>query len=852
MPASQMSSLAWRWLALVIATLGCCAAQPAQAHAADGVHCPGQNPKMAHITSRLTFRDIGHYHAVEVQQATTIEMPEHQWRLENALTLGVNTPEYRNAVYCLLHRGGESWKSFSEWYPDWPSKTSRVTKYKKGRDVLVKVEYDSWNLIHGSGEFEVGPWTVSAVPKKDWTVTLHRPSALSKEFWREATVVPGGLKISYAPEEAIAKEDDSRAWSGRGPDNEVRLVPPADVSPAPSRSVIFGSLGIVSWWVCASVVIALSAWPFIKSPDPQMATARAVAFAVVQWAVVSAALGVTLLVPSSPLSSTLNQWRALVASSLALIVLAQLERPGRMKRRDVAVVCVATAVTGLALVMAPRLFSVTQNPTRNSSPPLYRIAEMAFIDVSMLWLWLAAMFAWSWRFAREGRSGVFSTSGDSGLPGSPIGKKGERPARRFLAIAVLLVGVAVAVVACRVLSFERRWRRAENSGVLFGAAHRSALYQQFIEFVSSGPKWAYAYSWVLTGIALVALLRSSSRAKAEPSLGPERRNLLLVTSVFAIVVALRGVMLAGNAANFYGLWLPLNMVSVYALVKVGGRWSVLGRVERNAKNANCVAAELSTPTGHQRLMEDARRCRDLLHRLQLVDQGHAEGATRRILENKLHALHHWRPRGCRYDCLPDPVSVVDVALSWGPCQHWWDNALKAARWASLFGILPSMVTAWYENAYGKKHWVFTLDRPTGIPDTVGKFLTQEISFAGAGLVLGALWRVLPGEHGPVRALTLFFAWLAPVGLLALYQVGKHTTELGLTLLNIVLMLMVLTLTSMWIDTDTFSHERHYWTRRLKLLASIYQVHGLSGQMAYLLAQAAAAVGIWQAVIHASK
>lgn len=163
-----------------------------------------------------------------------------------------------------------------------------------------------------------------------------------------------------------------------------------------------------------------------------------------------------------------------------------------------------------------------------------------------------------------------------------------------------------------------------------------------------------------------------------------------------------------------------------------------------------------------------------------------------------------------------------------------------------------MVTSWYQKAYGAKHWTFTLNLPTGIPDTVGTFLTQEISFAGAGLVLGALWRVLPGERGPMRAFNLFIAWLIPIGVVAALSLGIGRRELGLEVLNVVLMLMVLTLTSMWVDTDTFSHERHFWTKRLGLLTSVYQVHGLSGQVAFLVVQAAAAVTIWHQIVTPSK
>jgi hypothetical protein len=58
------------------------------------------------------------------------------------------------------------------------------------------------------------------------------------------------------------------------------------------------------------------------------------------------------------------------------------------------------------------------------------------------------------------------------------------------------------------------------------------------------------------------------------------------------------------------------------------------------------------------------------------------------------------------------------------------------------------------------------------------------------------------------------------------------------------MLSVLTLTSIWMDMATFSGERKFWPTRLGLLLSIYQLRGISTQIAYLLTQAGLAASIW--------
>ncbi|MFI9307028.1 DUF6185 family protein [Streptomyces triculaminicus] len=844
-----MTPPAWQWVAFTLTALAGLSAQPTPAHAAHATTCPAVQQHLAktNVSYKLIF-DQHPSDFIEVRQVTRIELPEQQWSRADDLTLSTDSLKYREATRCLLHEERKTHEKGGDRRPEWQSTGSPATK----EGDLVTAQYESWNLINGPGEFEVGPWKIAVQPDKDWKATLHSPDALSGASRKTVEIDPGGMEISDAPE-ATSANKSSRVWIAQHPDTEATIVPPQHPIPALSRhNPWIGALGVVSWWVCASFVIALSAWPFFrrKTDDtPENAPTGILATTVLQWAALSAALGLTLLLlfPPSPSS---NRWRALIgiSSGLALVLLARPwlplardsdENQKGLRRRTLVVATSSTAATiGLLVIVAPHLFGLPPSLMPTSPPPSAGIAALALLDMSILWLWFSAMAAWAWRFTREGRLGRPSSANEP-----------DHRLRHMVAIGVTLAAVTAVVVACYLLAFELTWERVNWAGeasTFFGHDHRSALSQQLVQFSSTGPTWAYAYTWVLSGIALVALLHSSARANPKKSLGPEGGDLLLVAGIFAIAVALRGTKFAGSSSEIYGLWLPLNMGALYATVRAGRRWSVLGRVNREA--ANCVVAELSSRTGHRRLMEDARRCRDLLHRLHLVDNGRAEKSTRPDLEEQLRVLHRWRPMRCDRDCLPDPVSVVDVALSWGPGRHWWNNALIAARWASVFGIFPSMVTAWYTYAYDVEHWTFTLNSPTGIPDMVGKFLTQEISFAGAGLVLGALWRVLPGERGPVRAFYLFIAWLAPIGMVAALHHSIDRRELALAILNVVLMLMVLTLTSMWMDTETFSRERHYWTKRLSLLASIYQVHGLSGQVAFLLLQAGAAVTIWRQII----
>ncbi|AJC55217.1 hypothetical protein GZL_02628 [Streptomyces sp. 769] len=817
---------------------------------------PIRHPEKVTVSSTLSFSQR-HPDLVEARQVTNLAVPKRQWMLADDLTLGARTAEYRRAMHCLLHGDTRTRAKFDTWNPEWRPGTPQATE----RADMIVVRYESWNLIKNSGFFEVGPWTVHVAPGKDWASSLRAPKLLNGASWEKVDVEPGSLKISEAPPASTVHANSGRVWIAHTPALVADVVPPKTLGLALSRSAAwFTPLGVVSWWICASAVIAVSAWPFLdgRKPagSPEKAAARVLATTVLQWAGLSAALGLTLLLILQK-SRTPNSVRAVVGllSGLTLVLLARPWLPFKrdfddsrraLKRRATVIAAAAVLVTvvGLLVVWAPHLIGLPPNLMPTVSPPASGIVGLVFLDLAVLWLLLAAMVAWSWRFVREGGLG------DSSINGVPV-----HSARRLTVTGAALALAAGVVVSFRWYSFHRRWSRTDwlgEASTVFGADYGSILGQQLAEFASVGPQWAYSYTWVLPGAALVALLHLSYRTSSGVSLEPQQWDLLLVTAVFAIVVALRGgVLFAGSLSLAYGFWLPLNMVVLYALVKAGRRWSLLGRVERKA-GGNCVAMELSTAAGHLRLLEDAHRARGLLRQLRLAYHGDADDTTRQNLEKQLRSLHRWRPAGCRHDCLPDTVSVADVALSWGPHRHWWHNALHAARWAAVFGILPSAVTAWYQYASSVEHWRFTLNSPTGIPDVIANFLMQEISYAGAGLVLGALWRVLPGERGPLRAFNLFVAWLVPIGVVAALSLSFGSREVGWQVLGVVLMLMVLTLTSMWMDADTFRGERRYWARRLDLLTSIYQVHGLSRQLAFLAAQLVTVVTIWKTLVTSTK
>ncbi|GGV91922.1 hypothetical protein GCM10015535_51600 [Streptomyces gelaticus] len=221
---------------------------------------------------------------------------------------------------------------------------------------------------------------------------------------------------------------------------------------------------------------------------------------------------------------------------------------------------------------------------------------------------------------------------------------------------------------------------------------------------------------------------------------------------------------------------------------------------------------------------------------------------RKDLERKPSDLHDWPastgggiPIGP--DRLPERVSVVDAALALGPCDHWWANGMRGARFATVPGLPASIIATWVWGIRGEV-WQFTVSDFFGIPNLVMTFLYWIATWSAAGFVLGVLWRRLPGRRGSAKALPVALAFALPAGLNAV--VNRFTNESNANLaLYVSAMLFVLTVTGIALDLDTFRSERRYWQSRLGLLLSIYQMRYCSLQMAYLIAQIVSVITIWQ-------
>ncbi|WP_445518272.1 DUF6185 family protein [Streptomyces sp. NEAU-174] len=869
-----MAANRWRcWQALLIVMVAWWGLWPTEAGAAaapDG--CKVAEAGTPEVEAAIRF--FHHRETFVRAQTTTTITVQRSWPLATkGLTLGEKSNLYQRAMRCLL-RGEKKPKPTAKPFrkDEWRLHSPEVTT---AREHGVTVRYKAFALITHPRETRVGPWRINVTkPHKPWKVTFDQHilgRALATAHWKQVGVQLDGLQASDVDSEAAYTGKGTWVWD-KPSDVRVDLFPPWHAAFALENrgKSTLSTLGVVLWWVCGSAALALAVlrpaprpsslpmppgrlWAPWRVAAVSEGSKGGLARTALWWAGLSAALGLALAVLPSE-TEKFSPWQTIagIGAGLVLILAArpwlpdrstdtsksptgELSRRGRVLTRNVFVLSLGLTVVGLVGILA---FGAMPLP-EELAPLDGRIASLMLLQLAMVWLWLIAMTAWAWRFARDG--GLVRTSWTAAWDTATL---------RFMAasVAVLAVVAMVMLYAYR-WSTDLNWQRAnwlmEHDGS--DRAHDQNLHNNLAAFGSIGLFWAYTQTWVLTSIALVALLnsRASAAQSEQVSLGPSHNDMRLTAVVFALVVATRAQLFAGSSL-LLAAWLLLNIAALYAVRAAGRRWSVLCQA-----GGDFLTEALGTAQGRRNMLEKAHQYRNLHQRLRFVDQGHTEqDTTREALEDRLRRLRRWRPPGYKRNFLPDQVSVVDVALSWGPHDKWWDNALHSARIAFLFGIPASAAIIWAKHLKDPKQLMLTSANTTGLLDIAAGFLTWQITWAGVGLALGALWRVLPGHRGPMRALSLTIAYAIPIGLGTLVNLITDT-ELGNAVLSISLMLIVLTLTSIWMDMATFSGERQLWPTRLSLLLSIYQIRTLSVHAAFLIAQFAGAATIWSNLTGAS-
>ncbi|MFD9007041.1 DUF6185 family protein [Streptomyces sp. NPDC059582] len=819
-------------------------AVPEQAHAMDDVcSSAGLAGGWASASVRL---DDHNRTQTKIVSRQVVHVPA-KWKYATGLLLGEDSKGYRRAMRCLMR--GSAYSQF-QWWDEWRPRSPEITTEKSG----VKVQVDTYAWADNEGMTYVGPWDV-VVGHDYWRIRLHPAEALAKVTWSSVVVDPGSASaVSAEPRPTSGKGDAGLVWQRKS----GRTVPVVDVRLDPGwqrswgaqadrlRFLVPSSVGWALWGWSIGAALIYSAYRARRTGPLSPAQEETITMAG-QWGWITLLISLVLAGHNAFYAAMgryfpADDWgnreahHGLVGSiALGLVLLAF----GFPRRWTIWCAAAVLALPGLAVAYAPERWGLSAQTFFDEYSPdkavlaLFTAAGCAFA------LLLMGSVASGWRLARS--AGVIRPR-RAATPGGPLEPRELR--LRHTGPAVVLAVIAIGL--CLANTRERDWQRASwlsaREEGQYGTDHLQALRDELTWFSVNSVDWWAVNHWLLAGLAILAVLRASASGSASPagSPGPGDERWMLV--FFPVMVGMGLGWFVGNGVLSW-LWFFVNLAALGLVLRFGRGRSVL---DKHLQKQGAPLAEAIGPAQRHELLDRARRYREIHAKLRRLDQGQAddEALNRRAYERELRRLHNWRdPSSGTPDKLPVDVSVVDAALALGPYDTWWGNGGRAARLGALIGIPATVLMVWAEQLRGDS-LTSTLYYGFGMPNVPLDVLYWEVTWAGAAFLLGALWRRLPGRRGPVRSLSVAAAFALPIGIDSVgnWFTGEAQTNLAL---YAAAMLLVLTLTGIAIDLDTFRGERRYWQSRLGLLLSVYQMRYFSLQMAYLLAQLVAVFTLWQ-------
>ncbi|WAL98715.1 DUF6185 family protein [Streptomyces sp. Je 1-369] len=776
----------------------------------------------------------------KVNARLTVHVPS-SWKRAKSLLMSEDTDAYRTAMGCLTR----PYESQHRWWGEWRPDGSPWVKPEKGG---FEVTFDTFSWIDEATEwFALGPWKVERGVSR-WGLLFEPAPGLDRVDWTKILVDPGAPgAVSAEPAPTTREGATGLVWRPKGekapPPVAVRVAPrwPRSFAAQDDRLlyVNVSTAGGVTWTFVACGILLYAAGKVRRRPGVTGTETQA-ARTVSDWAWLSAGLviavnGDDVLYRLAHAVANDEEWydreqRLGLPSTLgAAVLLLAFGRP----RRPILWAGAALAVPVLAVSGVPHPFGLPTSLELPSDAPDRAVYALFTAQGCLTALSLLGFTAAVWRVAR-----------DCGLV-RPRRKAPHGPRElqlRYAGTAVVLSTGAIG--ACYAMAVERDWQRiswlSDRGQAVYGEQHLEKLREDLTWFSVNFQNWWFWYHWVITGLVILAALRAAAaRATESPVAEPEDRWLFLLFFPVMVGLALGAF---GNNALLESLWLVLNMATLHMVTVMARSRTVLDHTLEVTRER---LGDTVTAARRRDILGRARRYREIHAMMRRLESGQSDDdiLQRRLLEREVRGLHTWTSGTGTPDRLPSQVSVVDVALAMGPRDTWWGNGCRAALIACLFGLPATAVVVWSGWIRGD-NWRANIHYGLGLPDLVTGLVSWQACWVGAGFVLGALWRRLPGRRGPVKALAVAVAFALPAGIDAL---GNFLMDQGYgdTGLDVLTMLFVLTLTGIALDLDIFRGERRFWQSRFGLLLSVYQMRYLSLQLAYLVAQAVAMVTLWQ-------
>ncbi|AJF70376.1 hypothetical protein SVTN_39985 (plasmid) [Streptomyces vietnamensis] len=830
------------------------AAPPAASAPAD--ECQSTELATASVSAGVLL-EHGNRTSTKVRSELRVEVPA-DWPFARHLLLSEESPEYIRAMACITrppHNG--QYRRWSEWRDGPPL----VTAEKDG-GVTVVDRAHTW--VNVDDTVHAGLWSVRADGDR-WTVRLLLPRALAGAHWTEIKVDPGGpgaetatplpdggegataLLWHPASSDKASVAEKGKQESGKKP-LATEPVPAVTVRLKPSwqrswsaqsnrpGAVLLNRSGYIIASIVTSVLLLCGVVLYRRRPAPPTARQDRTLRNLAQWAVASTFLA--LLTDGRAVFQRYGEhwneafWRnglILRDHGFALAFVAVLLFVARPTRRTWAALAGLT-VPPLLVAVVPGTFDL-----RHEASGL-ALAATATASLCLFSLCSLAWVAAAWRLATDG--GL--------LPGSRRFPGNDRVLKLRLAGPAILAWT-IFVSAFFVLTEERAWQRAswlsDRTVPEYGLDHWNDFVWEALSSVPGAQDWLSSYLWLLTTIAMLAVLRAWRSATTVSPLEEPADRLLFIT-FFGVVGTLPGGYVAGFS-TISVLWQLFGMLALYGFVAPFTGRSVLSQPLEGSGHS---LATVVAPAGRAALLDKSRSYREIHAELRRLDQGLFGDVPpkRSDLEQNLSDLHNWPaspplPGGA--DRLPAKVSVVDAALALGPRDTWWANGSRCARLSLVPAVPASFLMIWVWHIRGEG-WTEVLSDQFGVPSLLLSLVSWAATWTGAAFVLGALWRQLPGQRGAAKALPVTLAFALPVAAdgLVLHFTEESTAGLAFA---VSAMLFVLTVTGIAMDFDTFRTERRYWQSRMGLLLSVYQMRYYSLQFAYLIAQIVAMISIWQ-------
>ncbi|MFJ6479501.1 DUF6185 family protein [Streptomyces sp. NPDC091682] len=792
-----------------------------RARAAEGAptDCRADQLKKTKVTALAEFKHRGNDFSM-LTSTMDVSVPA-DWRHASALLLDAHASAYRFALACLVGKPPGEQNDFRD--DEWRFKPVTV----KADGQWVKVHYKAATWVQNTSLVAVGSWRLT-VTKDNWRIELRPTPALKDANWEKVHVSLGGPgALTADPPPAFGEGGTRLSWRHEQHDDypTVTFRPPAaqhwDYITTTSEGTwqaweAWGYYGASSafWYVATGGLLLVAGRRLRLSLSGKLMPQESKAMQFLRWwAVLLMFLG-SLIYLGDNLYLVLHRlmgWKDDYSPTLAVFALAFLGLSlcllGSLpKHLRVGVCALVLGLTGAYVVSEVNDFTLLPTADQLLSPPGWTGAMAC-----------AALMAVGWL-------GVISV-------GQRILLMGEARLPAWVMVCVAVVA-AMMTVLWSYLAFARHWDR-----VSWLADPNWPAYNTLWATTLDGWWWAFpvivadpllTIVSLLAPLPLLGVLRVCRVEQYEKgAFTPDRAEKFLLAVLFAVTFAPQGYYYGFSA---YALSLLLCLCTAWGVIALGSSVSVL---EKSSAD-NAPLGRVISRTDRADVLRLARRFRELqtqLHRLSTAKP--AERSTEQgSIEAEIDRLDQ---------SLPEGVRPADLPFAFGPMSTWWGNARRGAVDACLVGLPVTGLLYWTSAVKGDS-WTVTTQDPAGFLLIMIEILYWQVAWIVGGFFLGALWRDLPGRHGPAKAMfvALVFAVPAAADFLIAQALGGNVPRM---IGEIAAFGSVMTCTGLVMDLQTFQDERRYWPTNASLAAYVYQMRFAS--VAFFLAQLLALATLWK-------